>query len=106
LTAVLLGALAWGALVGLLESWRHRLPPGAALAFVVFLGLSVAAGFERDFVHASATIVQQVIVLLLVLALAPLRSPQRARARAARTETVSHAESALSDPLAAGSDVR
>ena len=97
MAAVLLGALAWGVLVGLLDGWRRRLPPGVALALVAFLGLSVAAGFERDFVLASATIVQQAIVLLAVLAVAPLRGERRV-ARAAEAATACGESAAVAAP--------
>ncbi len=82
--AVVLGALAWGALIGLLEWWRRGLRSGPAVALVAFLAFRVAGGMERDFVHACATIAQVVIVALLVLALVPMRKRRSARATAAR----------------------
>jgi len=75
--ALALGALLWGLLVGLLESWRRSLRPGAGTVLLVLMGLRVAGGMERDFVHACSTVVQVLIVFLLVLALLPVRSPVR-----------------------------
>ena len=71
--AVIIGALAWGALIGFLECRRRSLRPGPAAALVAYLGIRVAGGIERDFVHAAATIIQVLVVLVLVLAILPLR---------------------------------
>ena len=72
LAAIALGALAWGALIGMLECWRRALQPAAASALVAFLAFRVAGGMERDFVLATATIVQVLIILVGVLCLLPL----------------------------------
>ena len=73
LKMIALGALLWGVLIGLLECCRRSLRTGPAIAFVVLFGIRVAGGTERDLVHAVSTIVQMFIVLLLVLAVLPLR---------------------------------
>ncbi len=73
LKMIAFGAFIWGGLIGLLECWRRSLRPGPAVALVVLLGIRVAGGIERDFVHASSTIIQLIIVLLLVLAFLPFR---------------------------------
>jgi hypothetical protein len=85
------GALAWGVIVGLLESWRRILSPAGAIALVAFMALRVAGGIERDFVHATASVIQLVIVLLLVLAALPLaaRRPEHAPRRGDRPLSVS-----------------
>ncbi len=74
---IILGALIWGGLVGLLECWRRSLRSGPAIALIVLLGIRVAGGLERDFVHAASTIMQLVVVLLLVLAVLPLKGTRR-----------------------------
>jgi uncharacterized membrane protein YccC len=68
---LLIGALAWGVLIGLLEWWRRALGR-AAVALVVLFALRVGGGIERDFVLAAATIIQITIALLVVLAALPL----------------------------------
>jgi len=71
LGTVILGALVWGILIGLLECWRRVLPPGAAAVLIVFLAPLVGGGMERDFIHANATIIQSVIVLLIFVSFLP-----------------------------------
>jgi hypothetical protein len=73
---VVLGALAWGALIGFLDWWRRGLRGGPATALVALMAFRVAGGMERDFVHACATVAQVLIVMLLVLALVPVRRAQ------------------------------
>ena len=77
--AVAMGALAWGALIGLLECWRRALQPAAASALVAFLAFRVAGGMERDFVLSVATIIQVLIVLAAVLCVVPLKAERPAR---------------------------
>ncbi len=71
-TPLIFGALAWGVVIGLLECWRRVLSPAGAVALVAFFALRVAGGIERDFVHASASVLQLIIVLLLALAVLPM----------------------------------
>jgi len=69
---LVLGSLAWGLAVGLLDRWRASLAPASGTVLVILFALRVAGGVERDFVFATATIIQVTIVVLLVLALLPL----------------------------------
>jgi hypothetical protein len=65
LRTVILGALIWGILIGILECWKRVLTPGAAVVLIVFLATRIGGGMERDFIHATSTIIQSVIVLLV-----------------------------------------
>ena len=70
---LVVGAAIWGALIGLLDCWRRLLRRGPGIALTVFLGIRVAGGIERDFVYASATLIQVLVVFLLVLVFLPLK---------------------------------
>ena len=61
---VLLGGACWGALLGLLDRWRERLPAGGQVVVVTSLCLLAAGGIERDFPRAAATLIQSAIVLI------------------------------------------
>jgi len=62
---VVLGALVWGLLLGLLDRWKDALAPGGRVAVLVLLATQVLASVERDFVHCTATLLQTLVVLLL-----------------------------------------
>jgi hypothetical protein len=64
---IVVGALIWGAIVGLLECCRRRLRPGVAVAWTVLLGVKVGGAIERDIVFGAGTVVQVAIVAALVL---------------------------------------
>lgn len=72
-----IGALCWGALIGLVECWRRGLSAAAGTALVVFLALRILGGLERDFVHSVSTLIQVTVVLLIVLALLPTAGAER-----------------------------
>jgi len=61
---VLLGGGCWGALLGVLDRWRQRLPAGGQTVVVTVLALLAAGGIERDFPRAAATLIQTTIVLI------------------------------------------
>ena len=61
---VVFGGAAWGALLGLLDRWRQRLPAGGQTVVVTVLALLAAGGIERDFPRAAATLIQTTIVLI------------------------------------------
>lgn len=70
---IILGAFLWGLTIGFLERWIHALGPVASCVFIAVFGMRVAGGIERDFVNASASIIQMLIVLLLVVAILPFK---------------------------------
>jgi hypothetical protein len=61
---VVLGGAVWGALLGVLDGWRERLPPGGQTLVITALALLAAGGIERDFPRAAATLIQSAIVLI------------------------------------------
>jgi hypothetical protein len=61
---VALGGGIWGALLGVLDRWRERLPAGGQTVVIAALALLAAGGIERDFPRAAATLVQSAIVLI------------------------------------------
>ena len=67
LPIVILGALCFGFLVGLLESWARGSAPGTRCLLLVLFGVSCVGAIERDFTNGLANIIQQVIVLFFVL---------------------------------------
>jgi hypothetical protein len=66
---VALGAVLWGALVGLCESWKRSLSTSAKAAFTAMWGLAFAASIERGFTHNISTLLQQLIVVSCALAM-------------------------------------
>jgi hypothetical protein len=61
---VVIGGAGWGALLGVLDRWRQRLPAGGQAVVVTVLALLAAGGIERDFPRAAATLIQTTIVLI------------------------------------------
>jgi hypothetical protein len=61
---VVIGGAGWGALLGVLDRWRERLPASGQTIVVTALALLAAGGIERDFPRAAATLVQTAIVLI------------------------------------------
>ena len=70
---VIIGSFIWGLIVGILEKWAKGLSPTGKVLLLTLFGLFVAGGIERDFVNASANIIQTHIVLLLTLAVFPYK---------------------------------
>ncbi len=88
---VLIGAVCWGLLIGVLDRWSWRLEPSTRAVVVASLALLAAGGIERDFPRAVATLIQNAIVLagfaaLMVRALG-LRPVGREGARAVSVGT-------------------
>jgi hypothetical protein len=61
---VVTGGACWGGLLGVLDRWRQRLPPGGQTVVITALALLAAGGIERDFTRAAATLMQATIVLI------------------------------------------
>jgi len=62
---VLLGALVWGALLGVVECWKDQLSFGPQAVVTVIFGFLSAAAIERDFGHTVSTAIQFLIVLAM-----------------------------------------
>jgi len=69
---VLMGAVIYGLLVGLLENWQQRGSPLASCIFLAVFGVPVALGIEQEFNFATATLIQMLIAFFLLLAFFPL----------------------------------
>jgi hypothetical protein len=78
-TFVALGAALWGALVSICESWKRSLSASAQAGITVMLGLSFAASVERGFSHNVSTVLQQLVVLSVVLALVAVKRGRRSQ---------------------------
>ena len=63
---IALGALIWGALLGLIDGWKGHLPPYCSAALTAFLATHCAMSVERDFDHSVSALIQISIILLLV----------------------------------------
>jgi hypothetical protein len=63
---VVLGALCWGLVLGLLEGWKERVSPKAAAALTLIFALDCFASIERDYAHMVSTTIQYLIVMFLV----------------------------------------
>lgn len=61
--SVVLGALVWGLVLGLVDRWKDALAPGGRVAVLVLLATQVVPSVERDFVHCTASLLQTLIVL-------------------------------------------
>lgn len=76
---VALGALLWGALIGLVDGWKRHLPTYGAAAITALVATHCAMSIERDFDHEVAAFIQVLLVLIFVsglVALARRRNPQ------------------------------
>jgi len=79
---IVLGALLWGALLGLVDGWKSHLPPFAAAAVLVLVMTQCAMSVERDFDNSVATFIQTLLVFVIVawvIALARQEQPQYSR---------------------------
>ena len=73
---IALGALMWGALLGLVDGWKGYLPAYCGAAITVLVSTQCAMSVERDFDNSVATFIQTLLVFLLaagVVALARRR---------------------------------
>jgi hypothetical protein len=59
------GALLFGLLVSYMEGWVRSTGPATSCILIGFFGVGVAGSLERDFVWATATLIQHLIVFLL-----------------------------------------
>jgi len=78
---IALGALLWGALVGLVDGWKGYLPVYCAAAITALVATSCAMSVERDFDHSVAAFIQTFLVLIVVgwlIALGRRRSAESA----------------------------
>jgi len=64
---IVLGALIYGLIVGLLESWRRAAGPLSSCTILVAFGIPVAMGIEQEFSYVIAGIFQYLIVLFSIL---------------------------------------
>jgi len=65
--SVLVGAVIWGGLVGVLESWRRRMSPHFMPGMVALFGFLCAAAIERDYGHTISTALQILVVQTISL---------------------------------------
>ena len=63
---VVLGALMFGTLLGLVDGWKRQLPGFAAATVTMVLATGCAMSIERDFDQIVATFIQSLLVLVLV----------------------------------------
>jgi hypothetical protein len=64
---IALGALIWGALLGLVDGWKGHLPLYCAAAITALAATHCAMSVERDFDHSVAGLIQ-IFLLLIVIA--------------------------------------
>ncbi len=62
---IFLGALVWGAVLGVMENWKDSLSLGPQAVVTVIFGFMSAAAIERDFGHTVSTAIQFLIVLAM-----------------------------------------
>jgi hypothetical protein len=62
---VALGALIWGALLGLVDGWKAHLPVGCAAALTALVATHCAMSIERDFDHEVAGLIQTFLVVIV-----------------------------------------
>jgi len=78
---IALGALIWGALVGLVDGWKGHLPGHCASAITALGATHCAMSVERDFDHSVAGLIQEFLILIVVawlIVLAQRRNPKYA----------------------------
>jgi hypothetical protein len=63
---IAMGALIWGAVLGLIDGWKAYLPTFSAAALTSLVATQCAMSVERDFDHELATFLQTFLVFLLV----------------------------------------
>ena len=63
---IALGALIWGALLGLVDGWKGHLPAFSGAAITILVATQCAMSVERDFDNSVATFIQTLLVFVLV----------------------------------------
>jgi hypothetical protein len=63
---VVLGALIWGALIGLVDGWKAHVPAFCAAALTALIATHCAMSIERDFDHEVAGLIQILLVVVVV----------------------------------------
>ncbi len=63
---IALGALIWGALLGVVDGWKGHLPAWSAAAVTALVATHCAMSIERDFDHEVAGMIQIFLVLVVV----------------------------------------
>lgn len=63
---IVLGALIWGTLLGLVDGWKAHLPAFAGAAVTVLVMTQCAMSVERDFDNSIATFMQTLLVFVVV----------------------------------------
>jgi hypothetical protein len=61
-----LGALIWGAVLGLVDGWKAHLPGFGAAALTALVATHCAMSIERDFDHEVAGLIQMLLVVIVV----------------------------------------
>jgi len=69
---IALGALIWGALLGLVDGWKSHLPAFCAAAITALVATHCAMSVERDFDHSVAGLIQIFLLLIVVTAVVAL----------------------------------
>ena len=85
---IVLGALLWGALLGLVDGWKSHLPRFCGAAITALVATHCAMSIERDFDHTVAGFIQIFLLMLLVagvIALARQPEPRHERPQHARS---------------------
>lgn len=63
---IALGALIWGALLGLVDGWKAHLPPFCGAAITALVAMHCAMSVERDFDHSVAAFIQTFLLFIVV----------------------------------------
>jgi hypothetical protein len=69
---VVLGALIWGGLLGLVDGWKAHLPVFCAAAITALVATHCAMSIERDFDHEVAGLIQTFLLLIVLSGLMAL----------------------------------
>ncbi len=72
---IALGALIWGALLGLVDGWKSICRPIVAAAITVLVATHCAMSVERDFDHSVAAFIQIFLLLIVVAGLVAMVRP-------------------------------
>ncbi len=69
---IMLGALIWGSLLGMVDGWKAHLPEFSGAVITVLVATQCAMSVERDFDNSVATFIQTLVVFVLSGALIAL----------------------------------
>jgi len=64
---IVLGALLWGALLGLVDGWKSHLPVFVSAVITMLVLTQCAMSVERDFDNSVATFIQTLLVFVVVM---------------------------------------